>query len=101
MKHSVTKKFVKNDVSEVVKYYACFTVSERYHYVHSYFTGHKSAVCSSLQEVLKRPLLWIACRRHIREVLNLLLGQAKRENIQSPSITLFQWCKYIKKDTTG
>ena len=32
-------------------------------------TGHKTAGCVTIQEMLERPLLWFACRHHIGEVL--------------------------------
>ena len=35
----------------------------------AYNTGHKTAACISIQRVLDTPLLWLACRHHIGEVV--------------------------------
>lgn len=54
-------------------------------------TGHESAACVSLQAVLGRPLLWLACRRHVGEVVLKHVWRAlKIEVSKSPEVTLFQ-----------
>ena len=56
-----------------------------------YFTGHKTAACVSFQEALNRPLLWLACRRHVGEVLiTHCWDKLNVEPSKSPSIMIFQ-----------
>lgn len=53
-------------------------------------TGHLSASCISLQAVLGRPLLWLACRHHVAEiVLAHVYRSMKIEVEKSPESTIF------------
>lgn len=54
-------------------------------------TGHKTAGCIAVQQQLKKPLLWFACRHHIGEViLSHVWDVLKVEVSKSPEITIFQ-----------
>ena len=53
-------------------------------------TGQHTAACVSLQRDLGRPLLWLACRRHIGEViLSDCWDSLKFEASTGPSVMLF------------
>ena len=54
-------------------------------------TGHKTASCISIQIVLDRALLWLACRHHIGEVvLTHVWDELKIECSKSPEISIFR-----------
>ena len=54
-------------------------------------TGHKTAACISIQRVLDTPLLWLACRHHIGEVvLGKVWDALGVECSKSPKITIYQ-----------
>lgn len=54
-------------------------------------TGHVTAGCISVQDILKRPLLWVACRHHIGEVILTSVWDALSiETAKSPEISLFE-----------
>jgi hypothetical protein len=53
-------------------------------------TGHKTAACISIQRDLDKPLLWLACRHHIGEVLlDHVWNQLAVEVSKSPEVTVF------------
>ena len=53
-------------------------------------TGAQTAGCISMQHVLNRPLLWIACRHHVGEVvLSHVWDALKIEASKSPDVSLF------------
>ena len=53
-------------------------------------TGHESAACVSLQERLGRPLLWLACRHHVGEVVLTHVWDALRIEVsKAPDVTVF------------
>ena len=53
-------------------------------------TGAQTAGCISMQHVLNRPLLWIACRHHVGEVvLSHVWDALKIETSKSPDVSLF------------
>ena len=53
-------------------------------------TGHKTAGCISIQRDLDKPLLWLACRHHIGEVLlDHVWNQLAVEVSKSPEVTVF------------
>ena len=54
-------------------------------------TGHKTAACNSIQRVLDTPLLWLACRHHIGEVVLRKVWDALRVKCsKSQKITIYQ-----------
>ena len=54
-------------------------------------TGHKTAGCVAVQELLKKELLWFACRHHIGEVLlKHVWGALKVEVPKKPEATVFE-----------
>ena len=53
-------------------------------------TGHVSAACVSIQQLLDRPLLWSGCRHHIGEVVvSHVFNDLKIEASKSPETMLF------------
>ena len=53
-------------------------------------TGHKTATCITLQTLIDRPLLWLACRHHIGEVvLRHIWDDLKIEVSKSPAVSIF------------
>ncbi|XP_065643543.1 uncharacterized protein LOC136075135 isoform X2 [Hydra vulgaris] len=53
-------------------------------------TGAKTAGCVSIQNLLNRPLLWLACRHHIGEIiLTHEWNSLKIEISKGPNINLF------------
>ena len=53
-------------------------------------TGALTAACVSIQEMLKRPLLWLACRHHVGERIQVHAWDAiKIEQSKSPEISVF------------
>ena len=55
------------------------------------FSGHLSAACISLQIKLGRPLLWLACGKHIGEIILTHVWEAlKVETSRSPDIEIFK-----------
>ena len=53
-------------------------------------TGHLSAACITIQNDLKRALLWSACRHHVGEViLTHVFNDLHIEASRSPEVTLF------------
>ena len=56
-----------------------------------YSSGHKSAACVALQERLKRPLLWLACRHHVGEVVVGHVWEDLRVEVaKGPDVSIFQ-----------
>ena len=53
-------------------------------------SGSETAACVSLQERLGRPLLWVACRHHVGEVLLTHVWDALRIEVsKAPDVTVF------------
>ena len=58
------------------------------------FAGHVTAACISLQDRLDRPLLWLACRHHVGEiVLAHVWEDLAVEASKGPNVTIFE--RYI------
>ena len=54
-------------------------------------TGHLTAACVAIQRELGSPLLWLACRHHIGEViLDEVWNVSKIETSKSPDVTIFK-----------
>lgn len=54
-------------------------------------SGHKTGGCIAVQDMMKKALLWFACRHHVGEVvLSHVWDALKVEVSRSPEITLFQ-----------
>ena len=53
-------------------------------------TGHITGGCVAIQRDLNRPLLWLACRHHVGEVLlEQVWSDLKIETSKSPEVTVF------------
>ena len=52
---------------------------------------HKTTGCVAVQELLKKELLWFACRHHIEEILLKHVWDAlKVEVAKKPEVTVFE-----------
>ena len=75
--------------------------------VYKHFSGHLTAACIQIQEKLDRPLLWLACRRHIGEILLDHVWKALSiEPSKSPEHQLFKrlrlnWDKLPHSDNSA
>lgn len=53
-------------------------------------TGYKSGACALIEEKLKRPLLHLACRHRVLELVLKAAFEERFGNSTSPSIPLFE-----------
>ena len=67
-------------------------------------TGHLTAGCVAIQRELGQPLLWLACRHHVGEViLDQVWSDLQIETSKSPQVSVFgrfqtNWDKISHKD---
>jgi hypothetical protein len=68
-------------------------------------TGHVTAACVCIQELLQRPVLWSGCRHHIGEIIiSQVFNDMKIETSKSPDVMLFHrlrqnWEALMQVDT--